>query len=204
MRAPRAERRLEALRTPRLDLREMSLRDLDVVAALLADPLVMRHFPRPYTRAEAEAWIRRQQERYAEGGFGYRLAVDRATGAVVGQAGVLLVDVEGTEEAALGYIVERAWWRRGIATEAARACLDHAFHALGRARVVTLIRPRNVASQGVARKLGMALERRTRFAGWTHLLFSVARPAVTGGRAGSASSAAPPPATRPAPRSNGL
>jgi RimJ/RimL family protein N-acetyltransferase len=39
--------------------------------------------------------------------------------------------------------------------------------------VVTLIRPENLASQGVARKLGMALEKRAVFAGLDHLVFAV-------------------------------
>src|ERR671917_591908 len=107
------------LETPRLILRELDPDDLDFVAALLADPEVMRYWPRPYTREEAEAWVRRQRERYARDRHGYWLAVEKATGQPVGQAGLLTVEVEGVEEPALGYIIHRPFWRRGFAVEAA-------------------------------------------------------------------------------------
>ncbi len=38
------------LETPRLVLRELSLADLDFVAAMLAHPEVMKFWPRPYRR----------------------------------------------------------------------------------------------------------------------------------------------------------
>ncbi len=48
---------MSILETPRLRLREMTDADLDAVAALLGDPEVMRHYPRPKSRAEAQEWI---------------------------------------------------------------------------------------------------------------------------------------------------
>ena len=53
----------QILETPRLILREMSLADLDFVAAMLADPEVMRYYPKCYSRQEAETWIGRQMNR---------------------------------------------------------------------------------------------------------------------------------------------
>jgi RimJ/RimL family protein N-acetyltransferase len=46
--------------------------------------------------------------------------------------------------------------------------------------VISLIRPENLPSQGVARKLGMAPEREVRFRGLTHLVFAVRAPAGQG------------------------
>ena len=70
-------------------------------------------------------------------------------------------NVERLTELALGYIVHRPFWRKGYAAEAAAACRDHAFGALGASRLITLVRPENLASLGVARKIGMTIERRT-------------------------------------------
>ncbi len=164
------------LETPRLVLRELDPGDLDFVAAMLADPEVMRYWPRPYSREEAEAWVRRQRERYARDGYGYWLAVERATGRPVGQAGLLTMELDGVEEAALGYIIHRPFWRRGYATEATAATLDYAFGTLGKARVIAPIRPENEPSLAVARRLGMEPERRTVFAGFEHLIYVVSRP----------------------------
>jgi RimJ/RimL family protein N-acetyltransferase len=77
------------LETLRLQLRELTLDDLDFVAAMLAHPEVMHFWPKTYNRAEAEAWIRRQQERYTQDGYGYWLAVNKANVQPIGQAGLL-------------------------------------------------------------------------------------------------------------------
>jgi RimJ/RimL family protein N-acetyltransferase len=167
------------LETPRLTLREMSLADLDFVAAMLADPEVMRFYPKCYSRDEAEAWVRRQLDRYARHGHGLWLVVDRAAGQPVGQVGLAIQTVDGTQEPEIGYLIHRPFWRRGLATEAAMATRDYAFHTLAKPRVISLVRPVNVPSQGVARKLGMEVEKRTTFANLEHLVFVVKSPLVS-------------------------
>ena len=47
-------------------------------------------------------------------GFGYWLIVDRSSGLPVGQARVMLTEVEGQTELAIGYTVERARWRQAV------------------------------------------------------------------------------------------
>ena len=143
------------LETARLVLREMSLADLDFIAEMLAHPEVMRFWPKCYDRDEAADWVRRQQARYARDGVGYWLVLERATGRPEGQAGLLLLQVDDSEEIGLGYIIHRPFWRRGFAVEAVAGCLAYAVNKLQRHRVVALVRPENVPSQAVARKLGM-------------------------------------------------
>jgi hypothetical protein len=52
-----SEHRRVPAATQRLVVREMTARDLDDMAALLGDPELMRHYPRPKSRDEALAWI---------------------------------------------------------------------------------------------------------------------------------------------------
>ncbi len=163
------------LETSRLALRELSLDDLDFVSEMLAHPEVMHFWPQPYTRDEAADWIRRQQERYARDGFGYWLAVDKASGQPVGQAGLLRQELDGTVETGIGYILHRPFWGRGYATETAAACRDHAFCKLGKERVTATIRPENLASRRVAERIGLELERMTTWAGLPHLLYAATR-----------------------------
>jgi RimJ/RimL family protein N-acetyltransferase len=169
------------LETERLLLREMTLDDVDVVAGMLGDPDVMRFWPRPYTRDEAVRWIERWVREYDEYGCGYWLLVDKATGEAAGQAGVVMLAIDGERAPSLGYIVDKRFWNRGYATEAAAACLEW---ALARWPVViTPIRPENAASLRVAEKLGLSGERRTVYGGFEHSLF-YARSASTGASAG--------------------
>ena len=164
------------LETPRLILREMSPEDLDFVAAMLADAEVMRFYPRCYSRRSGNL-DRAANRRYARHGHGLWLALEKGGGQPVGQVGLLIQRIRGVEEKEVGYLMHRPFWRRGFATEAARACLDHAFTALARQRVIALVRPENTPSQAVARKLGMQPELQTvEHSGFEHLVFSVSRP----------------------------
>jgi RimJ/RimL family protein N-acetyltransferase len=103
------------------------------------------------------------------------LVVDRASGDKVGQVGLAWQDVEGRRLPEIGWLVRRAWWRRGIATEAAIGVRDNAFTEHGLDRVISLIRPVNEPSQGVARKVGMHPVREVDFHGYRHIEFAVAR-----------------------------
>ncbi len=162
------------LETPRLTFREMTRDDLDFVAAMLADPEVMRYYPKCYDRDEAAEWIDRQLGRYRSDGHGLWLVGDRRTGEPVGQVGLVAPRLEDVPEDEIGYLIHRPYWRRELASEAAAGVRDYAFGTLGRTKVVSLIRPENVPSQGVARKIGMVREPGRLFeqAGFAHWVFA--------------------------------
>ena len=63
-----------------------------------------------------------------------------------------------------------------MATEAALACRDYAFHSVGVDRLIALVRVENEPSAGVARKLGMTVWKHTVRAGFDHFVFSITRP----------------------------
>lgn len=145
--------------TPRLAFREMTTDDLDDMAALLGDPVVMRHYPRPKGRAEALAWIRWNQRLYRQEGFGLWLLTLRATGEFVGECGLTPQEIAGTTDIEVGYHVSSALQGHGYATEAAAACRDFARDVLKTKRLIAIIRPGNTPSQRVAEKIGLPYER---------------------------------------------
>ena len=163
------------LETERLALRELLPSDLDFVAGMLGDAETMRFYPRPYTREESAAWIDRQRRRYAADGHALWLVTLRGSREPVGQVGLVRQHVDGVVEDEVGYLIARPHWRQGYAAEAAAATRDHAFRELRRRRVISLIRPTNVASQGVARKLGMSVEKSTCCFDVEHLVFAAHR-----------------------------
>ena len=140
--------------TPRLRFREMRADDLDNVAALLGDPEVMRYYPTPKTREQAQAWIDWNLRNYAEHGVGL-WAIETHDGEFVGDCGLTWQDVSGAREIEVGYHVRAVWQGKGLATEAAAACRDAARQA-GVKRLTANVRSDNLPSQRVARKIGLA------------------------------------------------
>ncbi len=162
------------LETGRLAFREMTPDDLDFVATMLGHPEVMRYYPKCLDRDESAAWIERQRDRYIEHGYGLWLVLDRATGEPVGQVGPVPREIDGVFHVEIGYLIHRPQWRRGLATEAAGAIRDYVFETIDRPKVICLIRPENLPSQGVALKVGLTREsgRTLELLGFTHWVYS--------------------------------
>ena len=164
------------LETERTFMREILGNDFDFLLRMMSDPEVMRYYPTPYTDKDIRDFINRMRARYRDDGCGLWLLVDRESGEPLGRVGLVRQSVDGTDEFEIGYMVHRPFWRRGLATEAALAVRAYAFGERKLARVVSLIRPENAPSQGVARKLGMQVSGTTQQFGLEHLVFSVQAP----------------------------
>lgn len=87
--------------------------------------------------------------------------IEKATGKVVGDCGLVPKEIDGQAEIELVYVFARDVWGQGYATEVAAALRDYAFEHLGVARLVALIDPANPASERVALKIGMHHEKDT-------------------------------------------
>jgi ribosomal-protein-alanine N-acetyltransferase len=164
------------IETPRLRFRELDEDDVDPLAALFADPEVMRFIGigGVLTRDRAKRSIERQQTEYRERGFGEWATIDRESGAMIGLCGLIRwPDIDGVEELEVAYLLARGAWGRGLGTEAATAIRDHAIDHLGSTRLVSCIFPDNHASIRVATKVGMHNEKAFTHEGLAMSLFSL-------------------------------
>jgi RimJ/RimL family protein N-acetyltransferase len=148
--------------TPRLLLRPFRPGDAAAYARIRARPEVMRHMPGGAARAalaeaEAPAAIARFTALWEEAGYGPWAVEDRATGALLGHAGLRLLPELGGETEIL-YLLDSAAWGRGLATEAAAAARDAGLGPCGLQRLVGYVAPANVASRRVLEKVGMRQE----------------------------------------------
>ncbi|MBD9657428.1 MULTISPECIES: GNAT family N-acetyltransferase [unclassified Pseudomonas] len=145
------------LQTPRLHLRGWRDEDLDELAALCADPLVMRYFPAPLNREQSGALLSRLQQHFAQHGFTFWSLWHREDGRFVGMTGLAHVGFEAsfTPAVEIGWRLSPAFWGLGLAQEAARASLEFAFTQLALDRVVAFTTLTNTPSQRVMQAIGM-------------------------------------------------
>lgn len=166
------------LRTDRLLLVPLADRHLEFEVRLDSDPEVLRFL---YGRARSrDEVIDSHAQRMALGrkvdGLGYWVAFGAADGrngspAPDGEeAGefvglMMLPPAHGPDQpddpavCDLGYRLARRFWRRGLASEASRALLRHAFDTIGQQRVIAQTMAVNAASRGVMQALGMRFVR---------------------------------------------
>lgn len=171
------------LETERLLIRRFTLADLDDSLSLLLEPDWREHrVQHRAALARQEAWLRWQVgsydalERLYQPPYGDRAVVLRATGALIGQVGLVqaygpfgtllsavqragVQDRLNTPEVGLFWSVNAAHRGQGYATEAAAALIRFTFERMRLSRIVATTEHDNTASQSVMRKLGMTIER---------------------------------------------
>ena len=147
-------------RTKRLTLRPGWPEDAATLAAAIDHDIVtmrLSRVPWPYTPADAADWLARP--RGADDVFFLVFDhPDMAEPRLVGSVGLHPED----GELELGYWYTPAAWGNGYATEAGRAVVDVARHALGRARLASRYHIDNTASGRVLGKLGFVPTGETR------------------------------------------
>ena len=152
------------LETTRLVLRRWEEADAELLTRLATDPVVVRYVSdgRPWSADRVDEVAQAMTQHWREHDFGWRVVVpsdtDRAAGFVAlnylgeGTAGLDPAEFE------IGWWLLPSVWRRGFATEAARAVCGDAFGRLKAPSLVARLQPENHASAAVATKLGMRHE----------------------------------------------
>jgi len=163
------------LKTERLILRELVPSDVDDLALILCDSETMRYYPRPLERQEVDEWLERRIKQYETTGHGLWGVSLKDGPKLIGDCGLLYQQVEGIEELEVGYHFNKSYWSRGLATEAARGCLDYAFKELGAHKIISLIRPENTPSRRVAEKNGLQIEKKIFWRDYDHYVYALQR-----------------------------
>lgn len=169
---------MNVFETERLILRHLTMDDVDALFALYRDPEVRKYFPEgtltyEETKEELE-WIINVY--YGQYGFGLWATIHKTTGALIGRCGLLPWTIDGQQEVEVAYLLAKAYWGQGLATEAAQGIVRYAFEQLQLSRLICLIDAENQASQGVAGKIGMSFEKAIEDDKGPALLYSMSRP----------------------------
>jgi RimJ/RimL family protein N-acetyltransferase len=152
------------LRTERLLLRRWRESDREPFARMNADPEVMRYFVRPLTREESDAFVDRAERQFDELGYGLWAVEVREAAPFIGYTGLLRHGYPSVKPAVeIGWRLDRPYWGRGYATEAARAALADGFGRVGLKEIASFTSPLNRPSVAVMERLGMTHDPRDDF-----------------------------------------
>lgn len=153
-----ASRNPPPLETPRLILRPWLDRDRQPFAAMSADPGVMQHLLPFDSPAAVDAWIDRQQAHLKTHGFCFWAVALKETGDFIGAAGLLRVVYKAHFAPAVevGWRLDRRFWGRGYAPEAAARAVRFGFESLALQEIVANTVPANTNSRRVMEKIGMS------------------------------------------------
>jgi ribosomal-protein-alanine N-acetyltransferase len=153
---------MTVLESDRMIFRPHELADLDAYCEMEADPAVRRFVGgKPRTREAAERKFRNVHLNAADTRLGLMATIFKPEDRYIGYCGLYPhfdragEGIEG--EAALGFTLARAYWGRGLATEAALVFVRFGFEQLALNRVVTSVEVGNAASMRVLEKLGFVI-----------------------------------------------
>lgn len=144
-------------RSERLGFRNWVDADLEPLAAINADPEVMRFFPAVQTLSQTQDFILRMQGEFAETGFCY-FAVDvLSSKEMMGFIGLhrQTFVADFTPCIDIGWRLARQAWGLGYAVEGAQRVLEYGFAHLGIQEICAIAPVVNAPSVKVMQKIGM-------------------------------------------------
>jgi len=148
---------IPTLTTPRLLLRPFVPSDLHELAVIHAEESFWWYPLRSgMSKQETAGFLERVTARYDSDGFGIEALIDRASGTMIGWAGLAVPHFlpEILPAVEVGWRLAGPWRGRGRATEAGAAAVEFGFTAGGLDRIVSIYEPENVASGRVMEHLG--------------------------------------------------
>ena len=150
---------LPTLNTPRLILRPVRMADAEDMFEYSRDPEVARHVLWDAHRSihQTRDYIRYLIRQYRNAAPGTFAIVLRETGRVIGTIGFMWVQTDN-RSAEVGYSLSRAYWNRGIMSEALREVVNFGFLELKLNRIEAQHECSNPASGRVMVHAGMRHE----------------------------------------------
>ncbi len=144
--------------TARLRLRDWQPNDVEPMAAINADPRVGDWLGGTIGVEETRTRLQLYASHWEERAFGIWAVEEHGSGRLVGRTGLMHWDdwTASYHDAEIGWTFDPGVWRRGYATEAARAALAWAVGQPGLRTIISITRPDNLASRRVMEKLGLS------------------------------------------------
>jgi RimJ/RimL family protein N-acetyltransferase len=117
----------------------------------------MEHFPGVLSRAESDSLADRIDAHFNDHGFGVWAIEVPGEATFIGFVGLSIpsFDAHFMPAVEVGWRIDKEYWGRGFATEAAHAAVADGFERVGLAEIVSFTTPANIRSIRVMERLGM-------------------------------------------------
>ena len=148
------------LETKRLVLRQITMADAENLYSFFSDREVMRYYDCEALSStdEARSLIQRYSDWFEkQSGFRWGITHKTESHSIIGTCG-LFGWYKPARIATLGYELSRAYWRRGIMSEAVRELLVYGYRDLNLNRIRATVVPDNVASARLLERLSFKKE----------------------------------------------
>ena len=161
------------LTTERLILRLFTMNDIEDLFAITNETDIFRYFPTKtgWTIEKTERSIFHQIQHWDKYGYGQMAVTLADSGQLMGWCG--LEFLPETNETEVGYLLSKAFWGKGYATEAAKESVKFGVENVGLKEIIGLTDPENIASQKVLQKCGMTFTRRQVYFGMEMFRYSI-------------------------------
>ncbi len=149
--------------TERLRFRLLKMEDFDTWINLFKASNVAKYLDLDPYLSESELcqiWFDKAFHRYENDLGGMNVLIDKKTGRMVGQCGLLVQTVENVERLEIGYSILPEFWKQGFAIESAAKCKNYAFENNVTDSLISMMHTENSASEKVAIRNGMSFERK--------------------------------------------
>lgn len=151
--------------TERCILREMTLEDLNDLYEIYKPEEITRYIDGLHENCKEEeeftkAYIENMYRYY---GYGMWVVIEKATGRLIGRAGISHFETKKQIQLELGYMIAQEKQNQGYATEVCRAILGYVKDELRIPSVCCRIQKENLVSIHLAEKLGFHLEKRVKY-----------------------------------------
>ena len=144
-----------SLQTSHLTLYPLQPEDAEVLCRIYQSEGVLRYFPNPVPPPleKVQRFIAGQQTHWEKHGYGNWGVFPDGEREIIGWAGLQFLPELGETE--VGFLLDRPFWGKGYATEAAQASLQFGVEHFNLDHIIALVHPDNIASQRVIEKCGM-------------------------------------------------
>lgn len=142
------------LETKRLILRMFEPDDLEALHQIFSKQNVMKYLGlhgEPMSKSETETALLSMIKHWQRHGFGRWAVISKENEKLIGCAGLRSYE----QDAELVYLIDEPYWKQGLATEIAVACLNFGFDKHNFKKIIAFARPENTASRKVMEKIGM-------------------------------------------------